>query len=76
MGLGFGVPLLIIGATSGELLPRAGAWMESIKRLFGVVMLGVAIWFLERVLPESIVLILWATLFISTAVFLSGRWIV
>ena len=70
MGLGFGVPLLIIGATSGELLPRAGAWMESIKRLFGVVMLGVAIWFLERVLPESIVLILWATLFISTAVFI------
>ncbi|MFT5396593.1 MAG: thiol:disulfide interchange protein DsbD [Gammaproteobacteria bacterium] len=72
MGIGFGVPLLIIGATSGELLPRAGAWMESIKRLFGIVMLGVAIWFLERVLPESIVLILWAALFISTAVFIGA----
>jgi len=72
MGLGFGVPLLIIGASSGELLPRAGAWMESIKRSFGVVMLGVAIWFLERVLPESIVLILWAALFISTAVFIGA----
>ncbi len=70
MGLGFGVPLLIIGATSGELLPRAGAWMESIKKIFGVIMLGVAIWFLERVLPEAIILILWAALFISTAIFI------
>ena len=72
MGLGFGVPLLIIGATSGELLPRAGVWMESIKRLFGVVMLGVAIWFLERVLAESMVLILWAALFITTAIFIGA----
>lgn len=70
MGLGFGVPLLIIGATSGELLPRAGDWMESIKKIFGIIMLGVAIWFLERVLPEAIVLILWAALFISTAIFI------
>lgn len=72
MGLGFGVPLLIIGATSGELLPRAGAWMEAIKKFFGVIMLGVAIWFLERVLPEAIVLILWAALFISTAIFMGA----
>jgi len=72
MGLGFGVPLLIIGATSGELLPRAGAWMEAIKKVFGVIMLGVAIWFLERVLPEAIVLILWAALFISTAIFIGA----
>lgn len=72
MGLGFGVPLLIIGATSGELLPRAGDWMEAIKKFFGVIMLGVAIWFLERVLPEAIVLILWASLFISTAIFMGA----
>lgn len=72
MGLGFGVPLLVVGATSGELLPRAGAWMETIKRIFGVIMLGVAIWFLERVLPESLVLILWAALFITTAIFIGA----
>ena len=72
MGLGFGVPLLIVGATSGELLPRAGVWMETIKRIFGVIMLGVAIWFLERVLPASIVLLLWAILFISTAIFIGA----
>jgi thiol:disulfide interchange protein DsbD len=72
MGLGFGVPLLIIGATSGELLPRAGAWMETIKQIFGVLMLGVAIWFLERVLPPAMVLILWAALFITTAIFMGA----
>ena len=63
MGLGFGVPLLVIGVSSGELLPRVGAWMENIKRIFGVIMLGVAIWFLERVLSASLILILWAALF-------------
>jgi len=72
MGLGFGVPLLVVGATSGELLPRAGMWMENIKRVFGVIMLGVAIWFLERVLPQSIVLILWAMLFITSALFIGA----
>ncbi len=72
MGLGFGVPLLMVGATSGELLPRAGMWMENIKHVFGVIMLGVAIWFLERVLPASIVLILWATLFVTTAIFMGA----
>ena len=72
MGLGFGVPLLVVGATSGELLPRAGAWMETIKRVFGVVMLGVAIWFLERVIPASASLILWAALFIITAIFIGA----
>ncbi|MEQ8288426.1 MAG: protein-disulfide reductase DsbD [Gammaproteobacteria bacterium] len=72
MGLGFGVPLLVVGATSGELLPRAGAWMETIKRSFGVIMLGVAIWFLERIIPDGPALLLWAILFVSTAVFMGA----
>ena len=72
MGLGFGVPLLVVGASSGELLPRAGAWMEIIKRIFGVIMLGVAIWFLERVLPAPASLMLWAALFITTAIFMGA----
>lgn len=72
LGMGLGVPLLIVGASSGELLPRAGAWMETIKRIFGVIMLGVAIWFLERVLPESVVLMLWAALLITTAIFIGA----
>ena len=72
MGLGFGMPLLIVGATSGELLPKAGGWMESIKRVFGVIMLGVAVWFLERIVPDSVSLLLWAILFIGSAIFMGA----
>ena len=59
MGLGFGVPLLIIGASAGALLPRVGPWMEKVKQCFGIIMLGVAIWFLERVIPGAVAMILW-----------------
>ncbi len=48
LGLGMGVPLLLIGTSAGKLLPRAGGWMDTVKAVFGVVMLGVAIWLLER----------------------------
>lgn len=70
MGLGFGVPLLIIGALGGEYLPKAGTWMNTIKHIFGVLLLGVAIWFLERILSSSISLLLWASLLIGSAVFI------
>ncbi len=72
MGLGFGVPLLIIGSSAGNLLPRAGAWMDMIKRVFGVIMLAVAIWFMERILPVEMSLLLWAALLIVTAVYLGA----
>lgn len=72
MGLGFGVPLLIIGASAGGLLPGAGGWMDTIKRSFGVIMLGVAIWFLERILPAAVSLMLWAGLLIVTAVYMGA----
>jgi thiol:disulfide interchange protein DsbD len=72
MGLGFGVPLLVVGTSAGKLLPKADAWMETVKRAFGVIMLGVAIWFLERVLPGPASLALWALLFIVTAVYMGA----
>ena len=72
MGLGFGVPLLIIGASAGSLLPRVGAWMEKVKQGFGIIMLGVAIWFLERVIPGNIAMILWALLIILAALLLGA----
>ena len=72
MGLGFGVPLLVIGASAGSLLPRAGPWMEKVKQVFGVIMAGVAIWFLERVIPGSIAMSLWALLFIVAALFMGA----
>ncbi len=64
MGLGMGAPLLLIGLSAGKLLPKAGAWMDAVKAVFGVMLLGVAIWFLDRVLPASLTLLLWALLFI------------
>ncbi|GAC1693848.1 MAG: protein-disulfide reductase DsbD [Steroidobacteraceae bacterium] len=60
MSIGMGTPLLIVGASAGRLLPRAGPWMETVKKLFGVVMLAVAVWMLARVVPERLALLLWA----------------
>lgn len=72
LGLGMGVPLLIIGASGGQLLPRAGPWMNAVKALFGVLLLAVAVWLLERVLPPPVTLALWAALLIGCAAFLGG----
>ena len=72
MGLGMGVPLLVIGTSEGKLLPKTGVWMESIKHIFGVLMLAVAVWFMERVLPGSLTLALWALLFIVTAIYMGA----
>ncbi len=72
MGLGMGVPLLLIGASAGHFLPRAGAWTERVKQAFGVIFLGVAIWFLSRLLPAPAVLALWATLLIASAIYLGA----
>jgi thiol:disulfide interchange protein DsbD len=69
MGLGMGIPLLLIGTTAGKLLPRSGAWMEQIKHLFGFFMLGLAIWMVNRILPMSVTLYLWAFLAIGMAIY-------
>ena len=52
MSLGMGTPLMLVGASAGKLLPRAGAWMETVKNLFGVMFLAVAAWMLSRIVPE------------------------
>jgi len=62
MSLGMGTPLLLVGASAGQLLPKAGAWMNTIKAAFGVMLLGVAIWMLSRILPGAVTLALWAAL--------------
>src|ERR1700730_18625261 len=60
MSIGIGTPLLVVGASAGRLLPRAGPWMDLVKKLFGVMMLAVAAWMLARIVPERVVLSLWA----------------
>ena len=70
MALGMGVPLLLIGASAGTLLPKAGAWMESVKKFFGVLLLAVAIWIVSPLLPVGVTMLLWAVLLILSAIFL------
>jgi thiol:disulfide interchange protein DsbD len=60
MSIGMGTPLLIVGASAGKLLPKAGAWMDFVKKLFGAMMLAVAAWMLARIVPDRIALLLWA----------------
>lgn len=69
MAMGMGVPLLLVGMSAGSLLPRAGLWMEQIKRFFGVLMLAMAIWMVSPVLPAAVQMIAWAALLISYAVY-------
>ena len=60
MSIGMGVPLLIIGTSAGRLLPKAGGWMETVKKFFGVLMLGVAAWMLARLVEDRWSLLLWS----------------
>jgi len=70
LGNGMGAPLLVIGASGGKLLPKAGGWMNTVKMVFGVVLLGVAIVMLGRILPGPVTLALWALLLIVSAIYL------
>jgi thiol:disulfide interchange protein DsbD len=72
MGMGMGVPLLLLGASAGKLLPKAGDWLNVTKSVFGVLMLGVAVWMLSRILPPSVTMLLWALLLILPAIYLNA----
>ena len=69
MGLGMGVPLLLIGASSGKILPRPGAWMDKIKTLFGFIMLIMAVWLSARVLGTTAELLLYGVIGVFASVF-------
>jgi thiol:disulfide interchange protein DsbD len=72
MAMGMGAPLLLVGVAGGRFLPHAGAWMTTVKALFGVLFLGVAVWMLERILPGSLTLALWALLVIVGGYYFGG----
>ena len=67
---GMSVPLLLLGASAGALLPKAGAWMDGVKQFFGVLLLGVALWIVQPVLPAALALALWSVLLLGCAVVL------
>jgi thiol:disulfide interchange protein DsbD len=72
LSMGMGAPVLVVGTSAGKLLPKAGPWMETIKTVFGVLLLGVAIYLVERMVPEWIALLLWGALLIVAAIYLGA----
>jgi thiol:disulfide interchange protein DsbD len=70
LALGMGVPLLLVGLSAGALLPRAGAWMEAVKKFFGVLMIAIAIWLISPLLSEIVAMLLWAALLVISGIFL------
>jgi thiol:disulfide interchange protein DsbD len=72
LSMGMGAPLIAIGTSAGKLLPRAGAWMDAVKAVFGVLLLAVALIMLERILPAEIALLLWGALMICSSVYMGA----
>ena len=72
LSMGMGAPLIAIGASAGKLLPKAGGWMDAVKAVFGVMLLAVAIWMLERVVPPAIAMLMWAMLLIISAIYMGA----
>lgn len=72
LSLGMGTPLLIIGTSAGKILPKAGAWMDTAKAVFGVLLLGVAIWLLERILPIDAIMVASGALLIVSAIYMGA----
>jgi thiol:disulfide interchange protein DsbD len=72
MALGMGVPLLVVGASAGALLPKSGPWMETVKRFFGVMLIAVAIYLVSPVVPVTAQMLAWAALLVLVAVHLQA----
>jgi thiol:disulfide interchange protein DsbD len=72
LSMGMGTPLIFIGTSAGKLLPRAGGWMDVVKAVFGVALLGVAIILLERIIPAEVTMMLWGILFIVSAIYMGA----
>ena len=72
LSMGMGTPLLLVGASAGQLLPKVGPWMNSVKAAFGVMLIAVAIYMMDRVLPGAVTLLLWSLLVFLSGVFLGA----
>jgi len=62
LSIGMGIPLLAVGTTAGKFMPRPGMWMDTVKAVFGVMLIGVAIWMVSRILEENMTMLLWGAL--------------
>lgn len=72
LSIGMGLPLILVGTLGGKYMPKAGGWMDAVKAVFGVVLLGLAIWMLERFLSPAITQLMWAVLLIASAVYMGA----
>ena len=72
LGLGMGTPLLLIGTSAGKCLPKAGQWMNEVKVFFGVLMLGVAIYLLNRILPSMLIMLACSSLLVFSGIYLGA----
>jgi thiol:disulfide interchange protein DsbD len=72
MSLGMGVPLLAVGTTAGKWLPKASGWMTTVKSIFGVLLLALAVWMLDRIIPPQVTLALWGILLVVSAIYLGA----
>jgi len=70
MSMGMGMPLLLVGIGAGKFMPKPGGWMTAVSEVFGVMMLGLAIFMLGRILPDMATMILWSLLFIGSALYM------
>ena len=70
MSIGLGAPLLLVGAGAGKYMPKPGGWMETVSKVFGIVMLALAVYMLDRILEPSVIMYLWAILFIGAGLYL------
>lgn len=68
LSIGMGIPLLAVGTTAGKFMPKPGAWMDTIKSIFGVMLIGISIWMISRILDENISMMLWGALVLFVAV--------
>jgi len=70
MSIGMGIPLIVVGVSAGKFMPKPGAWMTMVTAVFGIMMLGVAIWMLEKIVDSSVTTLLYGLLGIGSAIFL------
>jgi thiol:disulfide interchange protein DsbD len=70
LAIGMGIPLLAIGASAGHLMPKTGAWMNSVKAIFGLLMLGMAVWMLDRLWSGTVTMALWGILLVTGSILL------
>jgi len=72
MSIGMGIPLIVVGVSAGKFMPKPGGWMTMVTAIFGVMMLGVAIWMLERIVDASVTMALYGMLGLGFAIYLGA----